>query len=29
MFDSRGKEAARFNDFVPPEEFLKSAQAVD
>ena len=29
MFDSRGKEAARFNDFVSPEEFLKSAQAVD
>jgi thiol:disulfide interchange protein DsbD len=29
MFDSRGKEAARFNDFVPPEEFLKSAQAVN
>jgi thiol:disulfide interchange protein DsbD len=29
MFDSRGKEAARFNDFVPPEEFLKSAQSVD
>jgi thioredoxin:protein disulfide reductase len=29
MFDSRGKEAARFNDFVPPEEFLKSARLVD
>jgi thioredoxin:protein disulfide reductase len=29
LFDSAGKEAARFNDFVPPEEFLKSAQAVD
>jgi thiol:disulfide interchange protein DsbD len=29
MFNSRGKEAARFNDFVPAEEFLKSAQAVD
>jgi thioredoxin:protein disulfide reductase len=29
MFDSRGREAARFNDFVPPDEFLKSAQAVD
>jgi thiol:disulfide interchange protein DsbD len=29
MFDSRGKEAVRFNDFVPPDEFLKSAQAVD
>ncbi len=29
MFDSRGKEAVRFNDFVPADEFLKSAQAVD
>lgn len=29
MFNSSGKEAARFNDFVPPEEFLKSAQAID
>jgi thiol:disulfide interchange protein DsbD len=29
MFDSHGKEAARFNDFVPPDEFLKSAQAVN
>jgi thiol:disulfide interchange protein DsbD len=29
LFDSRGKEAVRFNDFVPPEEFLKSAQRVD
>jgi thioredoxin:protein disulfide reductase len=29
LFDSRGKEAARFNDFVPPDEFLKSAQLVD
>ena len=29
MFDSRGKEAARFNDFVPADEFLKSAQSVD
>ena len=29
LFDSQGKEAARFNDFVPPEEFLKSAQRVD
>lgn len=29
LFDSRGKEAARFNDFVPPDEFLKSAQNVD
>ena len=29
LFDSRGKEAARFNDFVPPDEFLKAAQRVD
>jgi thioredoxin:protein disulfide reductase len=29
LFDSSGKEAVRFNDFVPPEEFLKSAQAVN
>jgi thioredoxin:protein disulfide reductase len=29
LFNSSGKEAARFNDFVPPEEFLKSAQAID
>jgi thiol:disulfide interchange protein DsbD len=29
LFDSRGKEAVRFNDFVPPEEFLRSAQRVD
>jgi thiol:disulfide interchange protein DsbD len=29
LFDSRGKEAARFNDFVPPDEFLKSVQLVD
>jgi thioredoxin:protein disulfide reductase len=29
LFDSHGKEAARFNDFVAPEEFLKSAQRVD
>ncbi|RYZ04333.1 MAG: DUF255 domain-containing protein [Myxococcales bacterium] len=29
LFDSRGKEAVRFNDFVPPDEFLKSAQMVD
>ncbi len=29
LFDSRGKEAVRFNDFVPPEEFLKSIQLVD
>jgi thiol:disulfide interchange protein DsbD len=29
LFDSRGKEAARFNDFVPPDEFLKSVQKID
>ncbi len=29
LFDSRGNEAARFNDFVPPDEFLKSVQRVD
>jgi thiol:disulfide interchange protein DsbD len=29
LFDSRGKEAVRFNDFVPPDEFLKSVQMVD
>jgi thioredoxin:protein disulfide reductase len=29
LFDSRGKEALRFNDFVPPDEFLKSVQTVD
>lgn len=29
LFDSRGKEAVRFNDFVPPDEFLKSVQLVD
>jgi thiol:disulfide interchange protein DsbD len=29
LFDSRGKEAMRFNDFVPPDEFLKSIQRID
>jgi thioredoxin:protein disulfide reductase len=29
LFDSHGNEAARFNDFVPPDEFLKSMQRVD
>lgn len=29
LFDSQGNEAARFNDFVPPDEFLKSAQRVN
>jgi thioredoxin:protein disulfide reductase len=29
LFDSHGKEAARFNDFVPPDEFLKSVQRIN
>jgi thiol:disulfide interchange protein DsbD len=29
LFDSRGKEAARFNDFVPPDEFLESVKRVE
>jgi thiol:disulfide interchange protein DsbD len=29
VFDSRGKEAARFTDFVPPEHFLPAIQRVD
>jgi thiol:disulfide interchange protein DsbD len=29
LFDSSGKEAARFNDFVPADEFLKSIQRVN
>lgn len=29
LFDSRGKEVVRFNDFVPPDEFLLSAQRVN
>ncbi len=29
LFDSNGKEAVRFNDFVPPDEFLKSAERID
>jgi thiol:disulfide interchange protein DsbD len=29
LFDSDGKEAERFNDFVPPDEFLKSVQRID
>jgi thiol:disulfide interchange protein DsbD len=29
LFDSSGKEAARFNDFVPADEFLKSVQRVN
>jgi thiol:disulfide interchange protein DsbD len=28
LFGSDGKEAARFNDFVPPDEFLKSIQRI-
>ncbi len=29
LFDSRGNEAQRFTDFVPPDEFLKSIQRVN
>lgn len=29
VFDSSGAEAARFNDFVPPEEFLTTLRRVD
>jgi len=29
IFDSRGKEALRYTDFVPPEPFLASIKAVD
>ena len=29
LFDSHGNEAARFNDFVPADEFLKSIQRID
>jgi len=29
LFDSHGSEAARFNDFVSPDEFLKAVQRVD
>jgi thiol:disulfide interchange protein DsbD len=29
VFDSRGKEAVRITDFVPPEEFLPAIQRVD
>lgn len=29
LFDSRGREAVRFNDFVPPEEFLSSVRRID
>jgi thiol:disulfide interchange protein DsbD len=29
IFDSHGKEAARFNDFVPPERFLPAIKAIE
>jgi thiol:disulfide interchange protein DsbD len=29
IFDSRGREAVRYTDFVPPERFLESIRAVD
>jgi thioredoxin:protein disulfide reductase len=29
LFDSGGKEAVRINDFVPPDEFLKTVQLVN
>ena len=29
LFDSKGKEAARYNDFVPPERFLEGIKAVE
>jgi thiol:disulfide interchange protein DsbD len=29
VFDSQGKEALRFNDFVPPEKFLPAIKAVE
>jgi len=29
VFDSRGKEAIRFTDFVPPDQFLDGIKAVD
>lgn len=29
LFDSHGKEAKRFNDFVPPDEFLKHVERID
>jgi thiol:disulfide interchange protein DsbD len=28
LFDSQGKEAARYNDFVPPERFLPAIRAI-
>jgi thiol:disulfide interchange protein DsbD len=29
LFDSSGKEAARYNDFIPPERFLPAIRAVE
>lgn len=29
LFDSKGKEAARYNDFIPPERFLPAIRAVE
>ena len=29
VFDSRGKEALRFTEFVPPERFLPAIKRVD
>ncbi len=29
LFDSHGKEAARYNDFIPPERFLPAIKAVE
>jgi len=29
LFDSHGKEAARYNDFVPPEQFLPAIRAIE
>ena len=29
LFDSHGKEAARYNDFIPPERFLPAIRAVE
>jgi thiol:disulfide interchange protein DsbD len=28
LFDSQGKEAARYNDFIPPERFLPAIRAI-
>ena len=29
LFDSHGKEAARYNDFIPPERFLPAIKAIE